>query len=211
MKKGISSLLNVSYVLLICITLFLLKFDYSYFMISCIVLLILYFTRKNYSISVLRDKLDLLEPIIHNEKNTENGFKNKVVNIKENMDINKTNIKFPSNLGSENDNIIFQEGDFYERRNKILKRLFFKTNDRYSFEKELRLRKEQQLKYSRQARKANIEAEKLIQNIYKIEIERNSMLVEAMFKAGKACKYNFISIYRKLFLITKKLMNKIDN
>ena len=200
MNKGIFSRQNVFYVLPICITLFLLKVDYSYFMIVFIILFILYFIRKNNSIFVSKDKLDSLDPIIYNEKNREHSFKNQVVNIKS-----------PSCLGSENDNIIFQEGDFYERRNKTLKRLFFKPNDRYSYEKELRFRKEKQLKYSKQARKSNIEAEQSIQNLYKIEIERNRVIVEAMFKSGKACKYNLIVIYRKLFLITKKILKKINN
>ena len=129
----------------------------------------------------------------------------------ENINPNKTNIKSPSYLGDFNNNINFQEGDFYERRNKILINLFFKNNDRYSYEQEFRLRKEKQLKYLRQARKANIEAEESIQNLYKIEIERNRVIVEAMFKSGKACRYNLIAIYRKLFLVTKKIMKKTNN
>ena len=208
MKKSIFSLQNCFYLLLIFIALFLLEFGYVYFMTLFIMLFIFYFIRKNSSILIVKDELDLPDLSVYE---VENSLENKVINTTENININKTNIKSPSYLGVENNNINFQEGDLYERRNKILKRLFFKTNDRYSYEKEFRLRKEKQLKYSRQARKANIEAEESIQNLYKIEISRNRVIVEAMFKSGKACRYNLIVIYRKLFLITKKIMKKIDN
>ena len=205
MKKSIFSLQNCFYLLLICIALFLLKFGYAYFMILFILLFIFYFIRKNSSILIVKDELDLPDLSLYK---VENSIENQVINTTENININKTNIKSPAGLGVENNNINFQEGDLYERRNKILKRLFFKTNDRYSYEKEFRLRKEKQLKYSRQARKANIEAEESIQNLYKIEISRNRVIVEAMFKSGKAFRYNLIVIYRKLFLITKKIMKK---
>ena len=105
----------------------------------------------------------------------------------------------------------FQDGDFYERRNKILKRLFFKHNNSYYYDNEFKLRKEKQIKYSRQAREANIEAEESIQNLYELEIDRNRVIVEAMFKLGKACNYNLIMISRNLLLRTKKIMRKILN
>jgi len=147
---------------------------------------------------------------MYDEKMIDNIIENKAININMNTNFNKNRTSL-SYLEVENNSLNFKDGDFYERRNKILKRLFFKQNDSYYYDNEFKLRKEKQIKYSRQAREANIEAEESIQNLYELEIDRNRVIVEAMFKLGKACNYNLIMISRNLLLRTKKIMRKIYN
>ena len=81
MKKVILSLQICIYLFLICIELFLLKFGYTYFMILFIILFIFYFFRKNSSILMLKDELDLRDLSVNK---VENSIENKVIKEMEN-------------------------------------------------------------------------------------------------------------------------------
>ena len=210
MRKGIFSLVNIFYVSLICIILSLFRLNHYYFILLFIILFSIYFIRKYGSILIPEKELETSSFSIYEEGMIGNIIENKAININMNTNFNKNRISL-SYLEVENNSLNFQDGDFYERRNKILKRLFFKLNDSDYYDNEFNLRKEKQIKYSRQAREANIEAEESIQNLYELEIDRNRVIVEAMFKLGKACNYNLIMISRNLLLRTKKIMRKIQN
>ena len=67
---------------------------------------------------------------------------------------------------------------------------------------------------AKQAKLANIDAERAINRAYQQELLRVRIISEAMFKSGKAVRYSFTSSGRELFLrlsaCRKKILSWID-
>ena len=63
---------------------------------------------------------------------------------------------------------------------------------------------------AKQAKSANIEAEKAIAKAYQIELSRTKAVTEAMFKIGKALRYTLESTYRQILLRTESARRSLE-
>ena len=123
------------------------------------------------------------------------------------------NKKFDLNMFQEvyyqNLNFIFNQKN-YENENKSNIKSPLQSNQIKSAYKYLLEKEKEEEEYQRKkVENANIEAKVAIKGIYDLEIERIKIIIDSMYKSGKAVSFSLASLFRVFYLQSNLIFKKI--